>query len=142
MENNTTTNTIVAPEFIPGLFELATRQKFYFPYKGQSSVYDMWDLSLKDLDTVYQALHTELQQATKVSLMTEKSDKAAVLEAKIDIIKHIYAVKTAEADERKQAAAKRAEARQLDQLIANKQNAELMNKPLNELLAMRAALDV
>ena len=31
------------------LFEIATRKKYRFPYKGLISVEDLWDLSMREL---------------------------------------------------------------------------------------------
>lgn len=123
------------------LFEIATRKKFRFPYKGMISVEDLWDLSVNNLDTVYKALNAESKQAKEESLLTAKSDADTILDMKIAIVKHIVNVKLAEATERVEAAAKREKKRKLEELIASKQDEALHGKSIEELQAMLAALD-
>ena len=124
------------------LFEMATRKKFRFPFRGMISVEDLWDLSVQNLDTVFKALNAEVKQAKEESLLAVKSDEDTILDAKIEIVKHIVNVKQAEAAQRQQAAANREKVRKLQALIADKQDAELQGKSIEELQAMLSALDV
>ena len=124
------------------LFELATRKKFRFPFKGTISVEDLWDLSVQNLDTVFKALNAEAKQVKEESLLTTKSTEDTILDAKIEIVKHIVKVKLEEAEQRTKAAANREQARRLQELIATKQDAELQGKSIEELQAMLSALDV
>jgi acyl-CoA reductase-like NAD-dependent aldehyde dehydrogenase len=123
------------------LFEMATRKKFRFPFKGTISVEDLWDLSVKNLDTVFKALNAEAKQANEESLLAVKSDEDTILEAKIAIVKHIVSVKQAEETEKVKAAANRAQARRIQELIANKQDEVLQGKSIEELQAMLSALN-
>ena len=124
------------------LFEMATRKKFRFPFKGMISVEDLWELSVQNLDTVFKALNAESKQAKEESLLAVKSDEDTILDAKIEIVKHIVSVKQNEAVQRQNAAAMREQKRKLQELIANKQDAELQGKSIEELQAMLSALDV
>lgn len=124
------------------LFEMATRKKFRFPFKGMISVEDLWDLSVQNLDTVFKALNAEAKQVKEESLLATKSTEDAILDAKIEIVKHIVKVKLEEAEQRTKAAANREQARRIQELIANKQDAELQGKSVEELQAMLSALDV
>lgn len=124
------------------LFEIATRKKFRFPFKGQISVEDLWDLSVQNLDNVFKTLNAESKQAKEESLLSIKSDEDAILDAKIEIVKHIVNVKQTEAVQRQHAVAMREQKRKLQELIANKQDAELQGKSIEELQAMLSALDV
>lgn len=128
-------------EKITNLFEMATRKKFRFPFKGTISVEDLWDLSVKNLDTVFKALNAEAKQANEESLLAVKSDEDTILEAKIAIVKHIVGVKQAEETEKVKAAANRAQARRIQELIANKQDEALQGKSIEELQAMLSALN-
>jgi hypothetical protein len=124
------------------LFEMATRKKFRFPFKGQISVEDLWDLSVQNLDTVFKTLNAEVKQVKEESLLATKSTEDTILDAKIEIVKHIVKVKLEEAEKRTEAAAKREQKRRLQELIATKQDEALQGKSIEELQAMMNALDV
>lgn len=123
------------------LFEMATRKKFRFPFKGMISIEDLWDLSVKNLDAVFKALNAEAKQANEESLLAVKSDEDTILDAKIAIVKHIVSVKLTDEEEKKQAAVKREQKRRIQELIANKQDKELEGKSIEELQAMLAGMD-
>ena len=123
------------------LFVMATRCKFRFPFKGQISVEDLWDLSVKNLDTIFKTLNAEAKQAKEESLLATKSAADAELEAKIEIIKYIVAVKQEETKQRATAAANKEQQRRIDEIIAAKQDEALQNMSVEELLAMRNSLD-
>lgn len=122
------------------LFELATRKKFRFPYKGMISVEDLWDLSLKNLDAVFKALTAEKKQASEMSLLATKSPEDEILDAKISIVQYIFNTKVAEAAAAKQAATNAAEAQRIMGMIANKKDEELANMTIEELEAKLAEL--
>lgn len=124
------------------LFEMATRKKFRFPFKGMISVEDLWDLSVQNLDTVFKALNAEAKQVKEESLLATKSTEDTILDAKIEIVKHIVKVKLEEAEKRTEDAAKREQKRRLQELIATKQDEALQDKSIEELQAMMNALDV
>jgi len=124
------------------LFEMATRKKFRFPFRGMISVEDLWDLSVQNLDVVFKALNAEVKQAKEESLLATKSAEETILDAKIEIVKHIVKTKQEEAVQRKKDADKREYKRRLQELIANKQDEALQGKSVEELQAMLSALDV
>lgn len=123
------------------LFEMATRKKFRFPYKGMISVEDLWDLSVNNLDTVFKALNAESKRANEESLLATKSAADVELEAKIEIVKYIVGVKQAEAAQREQAVAVREKKRKLEEIIASKQDAALQNMSIEDLQAMLNGLN-
>lgn len=41
------------------MFETAVRNKMRFPYKGQISVEDLWDLDVNALDGVFKTLNSQ-----------------------------------------------------------------------------------
>lgn len=123
------------------LFELASREKYRFPFKGQASVEDLWDLSPKDLDTIFKSLNAQVKKESEESLLSPKEAVDVVLNAKIEIVKHIVAVKLSEAEKARQAKKRREEKQRIAELIADKQDEALREKSLAELQAMLNAMD-
>lgn len=115
------------------LFIMATRQKFRFNFKGIATVEDLWDLNVRDLDTIFKALNAQAKQAKEESLLSVKSKEDAVLEAKIEIVKHIVATKLEEAEQRRVRAEKREKKNRIAEILADKQDEELRGKSVEEL---------
>ena len=44
------------------IFEVATRSKMRFPFRGNISVEDLWDLSVNDLDSIFKTLNARVKQ--------------------------------------------------------------------------------
>lgn len=109
------------------IFELATRNKFRFPYKGLISVEDLWDLGAVQLDTIFKTLNRDVKQTQEASLMCTKSTEDAELLTKIEIVKYIFNAKQAEEDARKTAAANAEKRRHILDILAQKQEDSLHN---------------
>ena len=122
------------------VFEMATRLKFRFPFRGMISVEDLWDLDAEQLDTVYKALNKDVQKSNEESLLTEPRIGDADLNAKIEIVKHIFQVKQAEEVERKAAAENAVKKRRIMEILAKKQDTALENMSEEELRAALAEL--
>lgn len=122
------------------MFELATRAKLRFNFKGQVSVEDLWDLSLESLDGIYKGLNALVQQAKEDSLLSVKSAADEVLDAKIEIVKHIVKVKLEEAEARKQVKAVREQQQKIMSILSDKQDEALKNKTVEELQEMLKGL--
>lgn len=122
------------------IFELATKNKFRFPYKGLISVEDLWDLNRSQLDSIYKALNKEVKQVQEESLMMTKSDEDAVVLAKIEIVTHIFKVKEQEAMDKMVAAENAEKKRKILDILAQKQDASLQNMSEDELRKMLAEL--
>ena len=123
------------------MFEIATREKYRFPYKGQIGVEDLWDLSVGELDKIYKALNREAKQINEESLLAAKSKEDKVLDNKINIIRHIVSVKLDEIANAKAAHERREQKQKIMAILANKQDEELRGKSADELKAMLAELD-
>ena len=123
------------------MFENAVRSKFRFSYKGLVSVEDLWDLSLEDLDSVFKQLNSKVKQANEESLLNKKSAEDEVLESKIEIVKYIVGVKLAEDEARKLAKSKREQKQKILSIMAEKQDADLQGKSLEDLQKMLDDLD-
>ena len=123
------------------LFIVASRQKFRFPFKGVATVEDLWNLDVRDLDTIFKALNSQKKQAQEESLLSTKSKEDAVLEAKIEIVKYIVATKLDEADQKRIRAEQREKKNRIAEILADKQDEELRGKSVEELQQMLGALD-
>ena len=122
------------------LFEVATRGKFRFPFKGMVTVEDLWDLSLPNLDNVFKALNSQFKQVKEESLLETKSKEDEVLEKKIEIIKYIVSVKLTEKEAREKAFLNKERRQRLIEIKAKREEAALesisdeeLNKMLSEL---------
>ena len=118
------------------IFEMATRNKFRFPYKGMIYVEDLWDLGADQLDSIYKTLNKEVKQAQEESLLMTKSVEDAELQAKIDIVKYIFTVKQNEAAARLVAAENAEKKRRILDILAQKQETSLQNMSEEELRKM------
>ena len=85
------------------IFEVATRQKYRFSYKGSISVEDMWDLPVTALDSVFKTLNAKAKQAQEESLLESKTKEDEETAIKIQIVRHIVGVKQTEELEREKA---------------------------------------
>mgnify|MGYP001624361158 CR=1 FL=1 len=115
------------------MFEYATRNKLRFPYKGQISVEDLWDLSLSSLDAVFKNLNKQLKTAKEESLLETKSKEDEVLEIQIDIVKYIVAVKQTEAKVKLQAKENKEKKEKLLAILADKEKEEYQNMSADEI---------
>ncbi len=117
------------------LFEIATRNRYRFNYKGIMTVEDLWDLSVEALDSIFKALNRQKKTADEDSLLATKSAEDTVLANKIELVKYIVSVKLAEAEQRKTAAANREQRDKILAIMAKKQDAKLESMDLAELEA-------
>ena len=122
------------------LFIIASRKKLRFPYKGTASAEDLWDLNLRELDTIFKALNAQVKQSNEESLLATKSKEESILDAKIAIVKYIFQVKQSEAEDAKTAAANAAQRQRIGEIIAAKEDAEPQNKSVEDLRKMYESL--
>lgn len=106
------------------LFEIASREKYRFPYRGMISTEDLWDLSPDQLDVVYKTLNKNMKAQGEESLMAEDNGDPT-LSNMIEIVKYIFAVKQQEANARKQAAENAEKRRRILEVLAQKQDEAL-----------------
>ncbi len=118
------------------MFEIATRTKMRFPFKGMISVEDLWDLSVKDLDTIFKTLNAQIKKSQEESLLVTKTEEDEVLSTQIEIVKYIVAVKLAEAEKVKQSKAVKEQKQKIMEILSAKEDEDLHNKSVDELKAM------
>lgn len=120
------------------IFEYATREKLRFPFRGEISVEDLWDLSLTNLDKVYKALNAQAKQNNEASLISSsvKTAEESRLDAKIEIVRYIFAVKDNEAKARRQEVEKAEKKQKIMSIIARKQDEALESMSAEDLQKM------
>lgn len=123
------------------LFEVATREKYRFPYKGMISVEDLWDLSLSGLDSIFKILNKQVKQSQEESLLDVKTKDDETLDNQIAIVKFIVSVKQKENADRMVARDKKEQRQKLQAILHEKQESELKNKSAEEIEAMLKALE-
>lgn len=126
------------------LFKLATKEKYRFnTSKGRLSVEDLWDLSLEELDGLYKELRKEQEKDSGESLLSNTSltRKQKALNNSIEIIKVIVSDKLEAKERAAKAAERRAQNQRILEIMADKQDAALKEKSLEELQAMLETKD-
>jgi len=109
------------------MFELATRNKMRFPYKGLVSVEDLWDLTPRNLDSIFKVLNSQLKQVKEESLLDVRTKEDKELDLQIELVKYVVRVKLEEAELRKQAVEKKEKKQKLMAILAEKQDESLKN---------------
>lgn len=115
------------------MFEVATREKMRFPFKGTISVEDLWDLSVQNLDKVFKTLNSQRKEVQEESLLDTKSSEDERLETQIEIVKYIVNVKLKEQAARVKAAENKEKKQKIMALMAKKDDEEMENMSREEL---------
>lgn len=118
------------------MFEIATRKKFRFSYRGLLSVEDLWDLSAEELDAVFKTLNSKLKETDEESLLDSKTAEEKNLDTKISIVKYIFETKLAEQEARQKAIENKAKKQRILEIIKQKEDAKLESKGVEELQKM------
>ena len=116
------------------LFEIATRNRYRFNYKGVMTVEDLWSLRVEDLDAIFKMLNRQKKTADEDSLLATKSAEDQDLANKIDIVRYIVSVKLAEAAERVSAAEKKAQRDKILEIVAKKKDKALEDIGIEDLM--------
>lgn len=116
------------------LFEIATRNRYRFNYKGVMTVEDLWSLRVEDLDAIFKMLNRQKKTADEDSLLATKSAEDQDLANKIDIVRYIVSVKLAEAAERVSAAEKKAQRDKIMGIVAKKKDKALEDMGIDDLM--------
>ena len=115
------------------MFEVATRTKMRFPFKGMISVEDLWDLSVQNLDKVFKTLNSQRKEAQEESLLNVRSSEDEVLDTQIEIVKYIVNVKLEEQAARVKAAENKEKKQKIMALMAKKDDEAMENMSREEL---------
>lgn len=113
-------------------FEIASRKKLRFEtVRGHLTVEQIWDVPLKsnddfNLDAIASKLDAEIKGASSGSFFGSTDKRSATKkeldELRLEIIKRIHAVRSAEEDKRKTAAENKVKRQKLAELLAKKRD--------------------
>jgi len=123
------------------IFEVATRNGFRFNFKGMISVEDLWALNVRDLDSVFKVLNSQLKQVNEESLLDVKTKQDQELDTKIEIVKYIVKVKQEEESMRLKAKEQKEKKQKIMEILATKQESNLQNMSEDELKKMLSELE-
>ena len=123
------------------IFEVATRNGFRFNFKGMISVEDLWALNVRDLDSVFKILNSQLKQVNEESLLDVKTKQDQELDTKIEIVKYIVKVKQEEENMRLKAKEQKEKKQKIMEILATKQESNLQNMSEDELKKMLDELE-
>jgi len=123
------------------MFEVAIREKMRFPFKGVINSEDLWDLSTRDLDSIFKTLNSQLKEIKEESLLQVKTQQDQELDMKIEIIKYIVKVKLEEENLRLQAKDRKEKKQKLMEILSEKQDANLKNMSEEDIKKMLNELD-
>ena len=118
------------------MFEMATRNQFRFPYKGMINSEDLWQLSPKELDSIFKTLNSQLRQIKEESLLEAKTMEDQILDTKINIVKYIFNVKQEEEQLRLKAKENKEKKQKLMEILASKQDQDLLDKSAEDIQKM------
>jgi hypothetical protein len=136
------------------LYEQALRRELTYPSTvGLISTQDLWRLPLTDtgkssnskpnLDAIGIAIQKKLSdfgQATSLVKKNAKTKEQEDLELALEVVKHIISVKMAEAEAIAVSAAKKDQLNYINSVIADKEKADLQNRPVEELKQIAESL--
>ena len=123
------------------IFEIATRTKMRFPFKGQISVEDLWDLSVKDLDAIYKTLNAQAKKSQEESLLATKTKEDETVSVQIEIVKHIFTTKLAEAEAVKKSRELKEKKQKIMEIMSAKRDEALHNMSVEDLQKMLDSLN-
>lgn len=127
------------------IFEVASRKKLKFDFRGKQEVDNLWDLPLELLDEIYVGLKSQLKESNQESLLksknTIKTKQEEELDLRIKIVKHIFETKAEEEKSRLDASVKKEKKQKLLELYNSKKDEELKNKTPEEILKMIEEID-
>lgn len=122
------------------IFARATMIKLRFPYKGQISTEDLWDLSLEQLDEVYRKISSSIKEDTVDSLIENTSPQDSNLALAKQVVKAVFLFKKEQADKAVAEQQRKQQRQKIMALIEEKDNAALGEKSVEELRALLETL--
>lgn len=124
------------------IFEVASKSKFRFEFKGRLATEDLWDLSVTDLDTIFKGLNAQVKQEKEESLLSIRSNRDKEVDTKIEIVKHIVSFKLDEQAKKANERLIKIQKQKILELLNEKEDDALKGKTKEELEEMLKNLSV
>lgn len=115
------------------IYKQALRQNIRFEFKGLRSTEELWDLSVEQLDSIFQILNAQRKTKSEESLLSTQNAETADLDLKLEVIRDIVGTLLQEKAEREEAANKVVRKQRILETIARKKDDELGNLSVGEL---------
>lgn len=115
------------------IYKQALRQNIRFEFKGLRSTEELWDLSVEQLDSLFQVLNAQRKTKSEESLLSTQNAETTELDLKLEIIRDVVATLLQEKAEREEAANKTVRKQRILETIARKKDDELGNLSIGEL---------
>jgi hypothetical protein len=106
---------------------------------GALSTEQLFGLSLKDLDNLAVSLQEEYKKSGKKSFLETKSEKDKLVKLRFDIVLDVLNTLVDNSNKAAKSAETRAFNQKIDTLIAAKEDKDLGEKSIEELMALRKA---
>lgn len=129
------------------MFETALKEHYRFPsVKGNVTTEDLWDMPLKAvnnycLNSVAKTLSAAMKESETEDFVSKVTTSNSLLEAKMDIVKHIIAVKLEDKERAKNAKATKERREYLLSLKAGKEQEQDLKMSVKDIDKELAALD-
>ncbi len=123
------------------IFLKAAQKKIRFAtQKGLLTTEDLFDIPMKgktSLQSVASDLYSEIKESGEISFVDDTPSTDSTLNLKMDVVKEVIRIRKDQEASRLKAAETRQKNQLIDQIIAEKQNEELRNMPIEELVKLR-----
>ncbi|NOR85085.1 hypothetical protein GQ473_03130 [archaeon] len=117
------------------IFEIASKEKFRFPYNGSITVEDLFDLNKNQLNSVYRTLKS-MVKSEEVTLLEVPTKEDEELSVKIEIVESIFNTKVVVENMALQAKETHAKKQKIMEIIGKKQDQTLEDTSVEELQKM------
>lgn len=115
------------------IYKQALRKNLRFDFKGLRSTEELWELTVEQLDSIFQVLNAQRKTKSEESLLSTQNTETAELDLKLEIIRDIVSTLLQEKAEREELANKAARKQRILETIARKKDDALGNLSVEEL---------
>jgi hypothetical protein len=116
------------------MFEKAAKMKLRFPSsRGNLTVEDLWDFTLKDLNSIAKGLNKKIKSMDEEDFLEDISKEDGVIKLKFDIVLHVLNTKKEENKIKRDITVKKEKKEKILSIIEKKQDASLENMSEEEL---------